>query len=142
METLLLLLVLAATASAQTPDPAPDGNALFQRTCVQCHMGSPSSSFILGFTPVQINRKPYVGEPDMFAPADKLLGYGVLEDYAPGPDELTQLRRLIDYGIITGISSPSDVKSLKEVEAVPPRKLLNARVVKPPFVRFGQVLVR
>ncbi|HEX3678457.1 MAG TPA: hypothetical protein VHU90_01915, partial [Galbitalea sp.] len=89
--------------------------------CVQCHMGSPSSSFILGFTPVQVNRKPYVEEPDMIASADKLLGDGVLKEDAPGPDELSQLQRLIDYGIITGISSPSQVKSLKEVEAVPPR---------------------
>ena len=26
--------------------------------CIQCHMGSPSQSFVLGFTPLQINRRP------------------------------------------------------------------------------------
>src|SRR5262245_2663065 len=33
-------LLLAATASAQTPEQPQDGNALFQRTCAQCHMGN------------------------------------------------------------------------------------------------------
>ena len=89
--------------------------------CIQCHMGSPSSSFVLGFTPLQINRKPYVEEPDMLAPGPQLKGYGVLQENAPVGDELTQLQRLIDYGIITGISSPDQVKSLKEAEQVPPR---------------------
>ena len=26
--------------------------------CMQCHMGSPSQDFVLGFTPLQINRRP------------------------------------------------------------------------------------
>src|SRR5215510_12621975 len=37
-----LVIALAASASAafaQTPEQPPDGNALFQRTCTQCHMG-------------------------------------------------------------------------------------------------------
>ena len=66
--------------------------------CVQCHMGSPSEAFVLGFTPLQINRRPVgVG--------------GVIE--ATGPDELTQLQRFIDAGVITGIDSPSDVLPLE-----------------------------
>jgi polyvinyl alcohol dehydrogenase (cytochrome) len=39
---LALVIALAASASsafAQTPEQTPDGNALFQRTCAQCHMG-------------------------------------------------------------------------------------------------------
>ena len=67
--------------------------------CLQCHMGSPSQSFILGFTPLQINRRP-VGTG------------GIIEE--TGPDELTQLQRLIDAGIITGITSPSDVLPLEQ----------------------------
>src|SRR5207237_6058800 len=35
----LAACALAVSASAQTPSPAPDGNALVQRTCMQCHMG-------------------------------------------------------------------------------------------------------
>ncbi len=67
--------------------------------CVQCHMGSPSQSFVLGFTPLQINRRPS-GEG------------GVIEE--AGPDELTQLQRLIDAGVITGIDSPDDVLPLEQ----------------------------
>jgi len=37
---LLLLLLFAAPAMAQTPEQAPDGNALFRQVCVQCHMGN------------------------------------------------------------------------------------------------------
>ncbi len=67
--------------------------------CIQCHMGSPSQSFILGFTPLQINRRPVgVG--------------GVIE--ATGPDELTQLQRFIDAGIISGVASASDLLPLEQ----------------------------
>ncbi len=69
--------------------------------CVECHMGSPSQSFVLGFRPVQLKRRP--------------LGQGgVLMD--PGQDELTQLQRFIDYGIITGMASPADVLPLEQSE--------------------------
>jgi mono/diheme cytochrome c family protein len=66
--------------------------------CVQCHMGSPSRSFVLGFAPLQIARRP-VGQG------------GVIEP--PGPDELTQLQRLIDYGVVQGIGAPTDVVPLE-----------------------------
>jgi len=35
----LLPLAFAASAAAQAPPQAPDGAALFERTCAQCHMG-------------------------------------------------------------------------------------------------------
>jgi mono/diheme cytochrome c family protein len=69
--------------------------------CIQCHMGSPSEAFILGFTPLQIAR-PATGTPGLIEPADG--------------DELTQLQRLIDYGVITGMTSPDDVLSLDKAE--------------------------
>ncbi len=69
--------------------------------CVQCHMGSPSADFVLGFNPLQINRRP-TGQG------------GIIE--AAGPDELTQLQRFIEAGIITGIDSPSDVLPLEQSE--------------------------
>ncbi|HVZ88874.1 MAG TPA: hypothetical protein VHG72_18030 [Polyangia bacterium] len=69
--------------------------------CVQCHEGSPSESFVLGFTPLQIARRP--------------TGEGGTYEAAAG-DELTQLQRLIDYGVITGISSPGDILPLERSE--------------------------
>jgi mono/diheme cytochrome c family protein/cytochrome c5 len=66
--------------------------------CVQCHMGSPSQSFILGFTPLQVARRA--------------TGAGGIYEPVAG-DELTQLQRLIDYGVITGAASPSDILPLE-----------------------------
>lgn len=64
--------------------------------CVQCHRGS--VSFALGFTPLQIRRRP-TGQGGTYEPA--------------GPDELSQLQRLIDYKVITGITSEDDVLPLE-----------------------------
>jgi mono/diheme cytochrome c family protein len=69
--------------------------------CTQCHMGSPSASFVLGFTPLQVARRPD--------------GTGGVYEPAMG-DELTQLQRLIDYGVITGMTSPADVLPLERSE--------------------------
>lgn len=78
--------------------------------CDQCHMGSSSHSFILGFTPWQIDRRKS-GEG------------GVYED--PHDDELTQLQRFLDYGIVTGVE-PGAVK-LEESQLIadPPRSPRN-----------------
>jgi mono/diheme cytochrome c family protein len=65
--------------------------------CVQCHMGSASQDFILGFRPVQLLHRP-VGQE------------GIIE--ASGTDELSLLQRLVDYGIVTGIDSLADVLPL------------------------------
>jgi mono/diheme cytochrome c family protein len=65
--------------------------------CVQCHMGSPNDSFILGFTPLQVNQRPC--EQETLEKEGYCEG-GIL--HATGPDELSQLQRLIDYGVITG----------------------------------------
>jgi mono/diheme cytochrome c family protein len=67
--------------------------------CVQCHMGSPTHDFALGFLPLQVARR----------------AEGTGGSYEPtGPDELTQLQRFIDYGIITGMASPADVVLLEQ----------------------------
>jgi mono/diheme cytochrome c family protein len=75
-----------------------------KRRCVECHMGSPMADFVLGFTPVQIRRRPK-GEA------------GAYEE--SGPDELSQLQRLIDYGVITGVTSPSDIRGLEMPQGPP-----------------------
>jgi mono/diheme cytochrome c family protein len=78
--------------------------------CMQCHMGSPSEAFVLGFTPLQINRRP-TGTSGII---DDSVGEAEDAPSPAGPDELTQLQRLIDYGVITGIDSPSDVLLLED----------------------------
>jgi mono/diheme cytochrome c family protein len=77
--------------------------------CVECHMGSPSASFVLGFLPLQIAT---------VAPGTS----GVIEP-ATG-DELTQLQRLIDYKVISGMTSPADVIPLENSQL--PRTPRNA----------------
>ncbi len=67
--------------------------------CVHCHMGS--KSFVLGFTPLQINRRPR-GEG------------GVIENAAD--HELDQLQRMIDYGVISGLTSPTQVTKLEDTQ--------------------------
>jgi mono/diheme cytochrome c family protein len=83
--------------------------------CIQCHMGSQSrilgtdsGSFVLGFTPLQVWRRPQ-GEGGVIEPS--------------GPDELTQLDRLIQYGIITGITSSTEITPLERSQE--PRKPRN-----------------
>jgi mono/diheme cytochrome c family protein len=66
--------------------------------CVQCHMGSPMQNFVLGFIPLQIARRA-TGTGGTYEPT--------------GDDEMTQLQRLIDYGVITGMTSPEDVLPLE-----------------------------
>jgi len=67
--------------------------------CIHCHMGSMNESFVLGFTPLQLARR---------APGEG----GVIE--ATGEDEFSQLQRLIDYGVVTGLRSPAEVVPLEE----------------------------
>jgi mono/diheme cytochrome c family protein len=69
--------------------------------CIECHMGSASASFVLGFSPVQLATHP-LGQSGVIEPATG--------------DELTQLQRLIDYNVIVGISSPDDVLPLEKTQ--------------------------
>jgi len=80
--------------------------------CVQCHMGSATKDFQLGFLPLQVKRRA--------------TGTGGTYDVT-GADELTQLQRLIDVGVITGVTSPDDIKPLEESQgARKPRKTASA----------------
>jgi len=74
--------------------------------CIECHMGSQSKSFILGFTPMQIRWRPK-GEG------------GVIEH--TGPDDLNQLDRLISYGLISGVASADELPKLEESQDTAPR---------------------
>jgi mono/diheme cytochrome c family protein len=77
--------------------------------CIQCHMGSPNASFILGFTPLQI--------------AAVAAGAAGAIEPAMG-DEVTQLQRLISYGVIKGMTDPTDVTPLEKTQL--PRTPRNA----------------
>jgi len=82
--------LLEAGARRTYPMPGAD-------RCVNCHMGS--KNFVLGFTPMQVRRRP-LGEGGVIEPA---VGH-----------ELNQLQRLIDYGVITGMDSPDQVVGLED----------------------------
>jgi mono/diheme cytochrome c family protein len=69
--------------------------------CGACHMGSPTGNFVLGFTPLQLNRR--VG------------GAGGVSA-TPGADEMTQVQRFIDYGLLTGLSSATEIVPLEKAE--------------------------
>ena len=71
------------------------------RRCMQCHTGSSSKTFVLGFQPLQVARRQ-LGEGGVIDPL--------------GADELGQLKRFMDYGLITGISSVDDVLPLEQSE--------------------------
>lgn len=75
------------------------------KRCVQCHQGSPTRDFVLGFIPLQIAQRE-AGTGGTYDPVDA--------------DELDQLQRFIDYGLITGMASPADVVKLEDSQ--PPRK--------------------
>jgi mono/diheme cytochrome c family protein len=74
--------------------------------CVQCHMGSPTKSFSLGFLPLQLKRRA-AGEGGAIEPT--------------GPDEAAQLERLVEFGVVSGVDSLDDVVALEDAEALPPR---------------------
>lgn len=85
--------------------------------CIHCHEGSENDNFIIGFTPLQINRRK-LGEGGVYEPATA--------------DELGQLQRLIDLGVITGLTSSDDIVKLEDsqLSASPPREARNDAELK------------
>jgi len=82
-----------------------------RQRCIDCHMGGiEQGTFVLGFSPLQIHRRAQDTG-------------GTYE--TTGADELTQLQRLIDYGVITGIGSVSEVTLLEDSQG--DRKPRNAQ---------------
>lgn len=69
--------------------------------CVHCHMGAPNKSFVLGVTPLQLRRRP-MGEGGITETSER--------------DELNQLQRLIDYGIVSGMKTPDEVTPLEDTQ--------------------------
>ena len=80
--------------------------------CNDCHQGSESDSFILGFTPLQINRRA-MGEAGRDAPS--------------AADEMSQLSRLVSYGVVTGVT-PDTAPRLESSNATKqPRNIYELR---------------
>lgn len=82
--------------------------------CTECHQGSESDSFILGFTPLQVNRRA-IGEAGRTAPTEA--------------DELSQLARLNSYGVVAGVA-PETAPKLEATgrTGVQPRNIHELRV--------------
>jgi hypothetical protein len=66
--------------------------------CIDCHRGSPMNNFVLGFQPLQINKRP--------------LGAGGRVDLALDSD-LSQVDRFISYGLLGGIKSAAELPVLE-----------------------------
>jgi hypothetical protein len=81
--------------------------------CTECHSGSDSDSFILGFTPLQIRRRG-MGEAGRQTPTEA--------------DELNQLERLISYGVVAGVTPDTAPRLETSNGAVQPRNEYELRV--------------
>jgi mono/diheme cytochrome c family protein len=81
--------------------------------CVQCHMGGPGASFILGFMPLDVSNTRQCDRATLDAQAHC---DGGLYEPALG-DELTQLERLISYGVVTGYELGTDDIKLEDPQA-------------------------
>lgn len=83
-----------------------------RQRCIDCHLGSPTKNFVLGFDPLQINKRPFGG-------AGRL-------DY-PKTHDLNQVQRFIDYGLITGLSGPQELPVLEHTGTSNPTSLHELR---------------
>ncbi|WP_255442424.1 MULTISPECIES: hypothetical protein [Corallococcus] len=70
--------------------------------CVNCHSGSEGQNFVLGFTPLQLNRR---------APGEA----GVDPNARIQEDELGQVERLVRAGVITGLPASGSRQELADL---------------------------
>jgi mono/diheme cytochrome c family protein len=80
--------------------------------CFECHMGSESKSLVLGFSPLQINRRN-IGEG------------GRTESLNDA--ESTQVKRFLDYGIIAGVQHTDQLPKLEWLGRERPRNNLELK---------------
>ncbi|WP_223641753.1 hypothetical protein [Corallococcus sp. EGB] len=69
--------------------------------CINCHSGSEGQNFVLGFTPLQLNRR---------APGEA----GVDPKALIEEDELGQVERLVHAGVITGLPATGSRQELRD----------------------------
>jgi mono/diheme cytochrome c family protein len=80
--------------------------------CIECHMGSDTQTFVLGFTPLQINRRK--------------LGEAGREEETPATD-LSQADRLLKYGVLDGFEAADQLPKLEWVGQTHPRNTYEIR---------------
>ncbi len=80
--------------------------------CQECHQGGDDGSFVLGFTPLQINRRPVGGGG---------------RDQPVGPDELAQVSRLSGYGVLKGVDAAT---ALPKLESFPTERYLDDHTLR------------
>ncbi len=80
--------------------------------CIECHMGSSTQNFVLGFTPLQINKRG-------------LDNGGRLDPVRE--DDLNQVARFIDYGILGALKSAGELPKLEDQGSSKPRNVHELR---------------
>ncbi|MGE0616128.1 MAG: hypothetical protein AB7P04_10850, partial [Bacteriovoracia bacterium] len=80
--------------------------------CVECHMGSETQNFVLGFTPLQLNRRQK-GEAGREDPV--------------GKSELSQAERFVAYGLISGYQRAEELPRLEWVGTKNPRNIYEVK---------------
>ncbi|MBJ6760157.1 hypothetical protein JGU66_05245 [Myxococcaceae bacterium JPH2] len=103
--------VIVYRTDERSPDATRNYAVPGRHRCVNCHMGAEAHNFVLGFTPLQLNRRA-PGEGGLDADA-------VIEE-----DERSQVDRLIRLGVITGLRSAAE---LPRLEALTSREGKSAR---------------
>jgi mono/diheme cytochrome c family protein len=83
-----------------------------RQRCIDCHTGSPTQNFVLGFQPLQINRRP--------------LG-GAGRTVAPEPSDLDQVARLTSYHVLAGLPSGAELPLLETSGRLPARNIHELR---------------
>lgn len=79
--------------------------------CEQCHQGAPGDNFVLGFTPLQINRRD-LGEAGRDLPVQE--------------DELNQVKRFVKYGMFSEVTAAK----LPKLEYFPSSRILDDNTVR------------
>ncbi len=83
-----------------------------RQRCLDCHMGSPTQNFVLGFQPLQIHKRA-LGEAGRTQGAE--------------PHDLDQVARFISYGLLAGVGSATDLPSLENSGSLPARNVHELR---------------
>lgn len=83
-----------------------------RQRCIDCHQGSSAQNFVLGFTPLQINKRNFGGAGRIDPARDH---------------DLDQVQRLISYGVLGGIKSAKELPVLERSGQLPPKNVYELR---------------